>query len=211
MRVLFLLFVLANVAFFAYTRFAGAPGTRDPGAQARQIEADKIRVLTSAQGAARARVPERPDRACFEWGPFPVAELTVVRNAIENLARDVEITERRVASATGWWVFIPPLPNRLAANQRIAELRSQGEDVSLVVEDPKLVNAVSLGVYPSEEAAGKRFAEVRKRGVAGAVMGPREAGQRAFLRFADAPKELRGRIAEQRSAFPNAEVGECAR
>jgi hypothetical protein len=222
-RLLFLLLVLANVAFFVYARLAGAPGTRDSGAPARQMEADKVRVLTPEQATARIRAvggtapsasaavsPGLPERGCFEWGAFAPADLAAARAAADQLARGVELTERRVGPPTGWWVYVPPLENRAAANARIAEIRSQGiDDVSLVVEDPKFANGVSLGVFASAEAAAKRLAEVRRRGVK-AEAGPREASsQRIFLRFADAPGELRSRFAEQRAAFPAADVSDC--
>jgi hypothetical protein len=223
LRLLFLLLVLANVAFFVYARYVGAPGTRDPGAAGRQIEADKVRVLTPEQVAARtpaaspAPQPAAPpalaaERGCIEWGGFAPTELASARATVDALARGVELTERRVGPPTGWWVYVPPLESRGAANTRIAEIRSQGiEDVSLVVEDPKYANGISLGVFASSEAAAKRLAEVRRRGVK-AEAGPREASsQRIFLRFPDAPGELRARLGEQRSAFPGAEVSDCPR
>jgi hypothetical protein len=64
-------------------------------------------------------------------------------------------------------------------------------------------------VFACEDAAAKRLAEVRKRGVK-AEMGAREASsQRLYLRFLDAPAELRARLAEQRIAFPTADVTDC--
>lgn len=219
-RLLFLLLVLANVGFFVYARYAGAPGTRDPGAVARQIEADKVRVLTPEQVAARTPQPASApqaavassERGCIEWGGFAPMELAAARATVDALARGVEMSERRVGPPTGWWVYVPPLESRAAANARIGEIRAQGiEDVSPVVEDPKFANGISLGVFASAEAAAKRLAEVRRRGVK-AEAGPREASsQRIFLRFPDAPGELRARLAEQRSAFPGAEVADCAK
>jgi len=220
LRLLFLLLVLANVVFFVYARYAGAPGTRDAGAPGRQIEADKVRVLTPEQVASRApapapvpvaaAAPTPGERGCIEWGGFAPAELAAARATVDALARGIELTERRVGPPTGWWVYVPPLESRAAANARIGEIRAQGlEDVSLVVEDPKFANGISLGVFASGEAAAKRLAEVRRRGVK-AEAGPREASsQRIFLRFPDAPGELRARLGEQRSAFPGAEVADC--
>jgi hypothetical protein len=212
MRLLFLLLVLANVVFFAYARFAGEPGARDPGAVARQMEADKIRVLTPEQMAARTRSGPAAsgDRSCIEWGAFSPGDFGAARAVAETIARGTEFTERRVGPPTGWWVYVPPLETRGAANTRLADLKRQGiEDVSIVVEDPKYANGLSLGVFASEDAAAKRLAEVRKRGVK-AEMGAREASsQRLYLRFLDAPAELRARLAEQRIAFPTADVTDC--
>jgi hypothetical protein len=110
-------------------------------------------------------------------------------------------------------VYIPPLGSRQAANQRYAELRKQGvEDVSLLPEDSKFAEAVSLGVFSSEDAAAKRLEALKKRGVQGPVMGPREsAAPKVYLQVRDVPPDLRPRIVELAAGFPGSEVRECPR
>jgi len=84
--------------------------------------------------------------------------------------------------------------------------------VSLLPEDSRFAEAVSLGVFSNEEAAAKRLDAVRKKNVVGAVMGPREsAAAKIFLQVRDVPRDLRPRIAELAAGFPGTEVRECAR
>jgi SPOR domain len=211
MRALFFLLLLANVAFFAYAYFAGPPGPRDPGAGARQIQPERIRLLTPEQAAASAA--RAASRACFEWGAVSGGDAARATAALEAVAQSAKVVERRVDEAAGWWVYIPPLGSRQAANQRFAELRKQGvDDVSLLPEDSRFAEAVSLGVFSNEEAAAKRLDAVRKKNVVGAVMGPREsAAAKIFLQVRDVPRDLRPRIAELAAGFPGTEVRECPR
>ncbi|MCX7893068.1 MAG: SPOR domain-containing protein [Burkholderiales bacterium] len=210
MRAFFFLLALANVAFFAYAYFTGTPGERDPGAAGRQIDPQKIRLLTPEQAASAARTASR---ACFELGVIPAADAARATAALAAIADGARIVERRLDEPAGWWVYVPPLGSRQAANQRLAELRKQGiDDVSLLPEDSRFADAVSLGVFSSEEAAGKRLEALRKRGVRQAVVAPREgAAARVYLQVRDARADLRPRLAEVAGDFPGSEVRECPR
>jgi len=214
MRALFFALVLANVAFFAYAYFTGPPGPRDPGAAARQITPERIRLLAPEQAAAAAaRAAAAASTACFEWGALAVGDAARATAALEGIAQGAKVVERRVEEPAGWWVYIAPLGSRQAANQRYAELRKQGvEDVSLLPEDSRFADAVSLGVFSSEDAAAKRLDALTKKGVRGPVMAPREsAAAKVFLQLRDVPRESRARIAELAAGYPGSEVHECPR
>lgn len=213
MRAFFFVVLLANVAFFAYAYFAGPPGLRDSGAGFRQITPERIRLLTPEQAAAAAARASAASRACFEWGALAAAEATRAAAALDAVAQGAKVVERRVDEPTGWWVYIPPLGSRQAANQRYAELRKQGvEDVSLLPEDSKFSEAVSLGVFSSEDAAAKRLDALKKKGVRGPVMAPREgAATKVYLQLRDVAPDVRPRIAELAAGFPGTEVHDCPR
>jgi hypothetical protein len=108
-------------------------------------------------------------------------------------------------------VHIAPLATRQAAVQRIAELKRQGiEDSSLVNDDPSWRNAISLGVFRSAEAANNRAEDLRKRGVSGVQVAPREgAGGRVYVQLWDAPGAVRLRFADLKDGFPGSDVREC--
>jgi hypothetical protein len=97
------------------------------------------------------------------------------------------------------------------AVQRVADLKRQGvEDSSLVTEDQAWRNAVSLGVFRSEDAANRRLEDLRRRGVRGAEIGVRDApGVRVYLQVRDAPEPVRARLGELREGFPGADIREC--
>jgi hypothetical protein len=211
MRVFFFLLLLANVAFAAYAYVIGPPGPRDPGAAARQITPERIRLITPEQAAAAAA--RAASRACYEWGVFAAADATRAAAALEGVVQGAKVVERRIDEPTGWWVYIPALGSRQAANQRFAELKKQGvEDVSLFPEDSKYAEAVSLGLFSSEDAAAKRLDALKKKGVRGPVMAPREtAATKVYLQVRDVPRELRPRMVELAAGFSGTDVHECPR
>jgi hypothetical protein len=181
MRLLFLIFVLANVAFFAWSRyFSSSEAAADSAAFARQNEPDKLRIVSPGELSA---VPllQRPAAAplvltgCIEWGSFTLTDYPRAERALEPLALGARLAPRRTEETAGWWVFIPPQGNRQAALKKAAELKSLGVDDYFVVADEGDFRwAVSLGVFRNEEAAQARLAALRQQGVRSAIVGPRD-------------------------------------
>jgi hypothetical protein len=208
MRTAFFVLLFANAAFFAYrfyvTHYAN-PGS-DPIAQ--QIQPERVRIV---QPEALARLAaSRRGVACIELGPVATTEAARAEEAVGGLAGGLKVS-RRVDEATRWWVYIPPLPTRAAANQRVAELKKQGvDDYEFISDDSVWRNAISLGVYSSEETANRRVDELKRRGVRGAQAGPREGrGARVYVQLRDAPEPVRLRFVELKDDFPGADVREC--
>jgi hypothetical protein len=208
MRAVFLFFVFANVAFFAWRYYeTHLPSRTDPFAQ--QLNAERMKLLTPEELARVAGA--RRQGACVELGPLAAGAVARAEEAVSAIAAGLKISQRRVDEPARWWVHVPPLPSRAAATQRAAELRKQGiEDFSLINDDPQWRNAISLGVFRSEEAANKRADELRRRGVRDIGVAPREgAGVRVYVQLRDAPEPVRGKLGELKDSFPAAEVREC--
>jgi len=181
MRTAFLLLVLANLAFFAWSRYAAPPdASADPLPLSRQIEPEKLKIIAPAdlpppapQKAAAAQ-PATPPK-CMEWGSFTLADAPRAEKALEPLTLGPRLAQRRTEELAGWWVFIPPQASRQAAQKKAAELKALGvDDYFIVQEDGELRWALSLGVFRSEEAAQARLAALRTQGVRSARIGRRE-------------------------------------
>lgn len=207
MRIAFLLLVFANVVFFAHRYYvthyaAGA----DPAAH--QLQPERIKIIPPEELARVAA--SRRSGPCIELGPIAATDVTRAEVAAAGLAAGVKV-QRRVDEPARWWVYIPPLATRQGASQRIAELKKQGiEDSSLVTDEPSFRNAISLGVFRSEEAANGHAESLRKRGVGGVQVGPREgAGSRVYVQLWDAPGAVRLRFVDLKDAFPGSDVREC--
>ena len=144
MRIAFFVLLFANAAFFAYRFYAtqyAAPAS-DPVGQ--QMQPERIRIVRPEELAKIAA--SRRGVACIELGPIAAAEAGRAEEAASALASGLKISQRRVDDATRWWVYIPPLPTRAAANQRVAELKKQGVgDSQLISDDSVWRNAISLG------------------------------------------------------------------
>ncbi len=218
MRTIFLLLLAANLGFFAWTRYyAPADAATDPEPLRRQIRPESIRLLTGPELAGLPAIKPKPvpqtqsPGACVEWGGFALAEAPRAGEALAPLALGARLSQRRSDETAGWWVFIPPQPNRAAALKKTAELKALGVDDFFVIQDEGRTRwAVSLGIFSSEEAARSRLEALRAKGVRSAQTGERET-QVAKIWFqargADAAQQLRMREIAQ--TFPGTEVHDC--
>jgi len=226
-RALFLLLVLANVAFFAWARFvAGGGSGADPAPLSRQIAPEKIRVvppeelarLSSSKPAptptpAPVSVAPAPKLKCLEWGSFSPADAVRAGKALEPLALGERLAERRTEETAGWWVYIPP-PNghaRRGALRKAGELKKLGvQDFFVVQEEGANRWAISLGVFRSEEAAQSRLSALRGQGVRTARVGPRESHvQKVWLQIKDADAALETRLQSLARQFEGSELRDC--
>ena len=222
MRIAFLLLLAANLALFAWVQqYAPAEGAADPEPARRQLHPERIRLLENKElsglgapktkPAAPALGGPAPAEACLEWGGFALPEAPKAELALAPLALGAKLGQRRSEETAGWWVFIPPQPNRAAALKKTAELKGLGIDDYFIVQDEGQMRwAVSLGIYSSQEAARNRLAALRAKGVRSAQAGERDTQvtkQWFQLRGADLPQQARFR--ETAQGFPGTEVRDC--
>lgn len=232
MRLFFLLLLAANLAFFAWTQYyAPAESASDPEPARRQIFPEKIRLvaakdLSGPAPAAPKRTAEAPAAPapvpvpvaagtqpvpCVEWGGFAVAEAPRAEQALAPLALGARLTQRRSDETAGWWVFIPPQPNRATALKKTAELKGLGIDDYFVLQDEgKLRWAVSLGIFSSEEAAKSRLESLRAKGVRSAQVGERETQvAKIWFQVRGPDAALQAKLKGIAQTLPGTEVRNC--
>lgn len=272
MRILFLLLVAANLAFFAWLRFmAPADPALDPQPMAQQLDPGKLRIVSErelAQIAAAPPVapaaaakplapaaeagttvkpsaaaaepgpaakpepnpappakptpepvppakpappPELAPLACVEWGSFSPQDAARAEQRLEPLALGGRLAQFRGEESAGWWVFIPPQPNRAAAQKKAAELKKLGVDEYFVVQDNgKLRWSLSLGVFRTEEAARARLEALRARGVRSAQVGRRETRvPKVWFQVKGVDAALNARLQELGREFEGATLHDC--
>mgnify|MGYP001607538469 CR=1 FL=1 len=215
MRTVFFILLLANAAFFAYSWFdIRAQDGGDAQIVGRQFNPEKIRLLMPEQASALTRKSEAPKVAgvCIEWGAVVGGEVERAALALEPLGLGAKLTQRKQDDAAGFWVFIPPLGSRQAATQKAGELKRLGvDDYFVVPDDPKWRNAVSLGVFKTEEAAKGRLEALRAKGVRSATVGVRETQQgKTYFHVRDATPAVAAKLKELKLGFAGTEVRECA-
>jgi hypothetical protein len=201
MRLLFTVLLLANLALAAYALlFSDQPGP-DAALLRQQVNADQVRIIPQPPPPARRG-------ACLEWGTFSDVELPPVRRDLERLGLVQRATESRVPVVAGWWVFIPPQASRVEVDRRIAELIALGVTDYYVVEgEGPMRNAISLGIFRSEEAANDFLRGLQARGVRSARVGAREhrVTQTAFL-LRDPSPQVSAQLAALAGRFPGSEL-----
>lgn len=229
MRLLFLLLLAANVGFFAWMRFAPPDPTVDGQPLARQLNPEKLRIVTERELAqapppapatprpaapvpAPAPAAPPPPIACLEWGSFNPADASRAAQRLDALALGARLAQYRGEEAANWWVHIPPQANRAAALRKAAELKKLGVEDYFVVQEPgRLRWSVSLGVFSTEEAAKAHLQALRAKAVRSAVIGERETRvPKVWYQVRDVDPPLHARLEEISRDFDGATLHECA-
>jgi hypothetical protein len=206
MRVAALLLLLANLAIAAYLAFS--PGSQGGRLDVRSLEvnADQVRQLREGDGASKPAAPA----ACLEWGPLAAAELALAREELTKLG--IEKTSVRDAPATMvWWVHLPPSKSREEAERRVRDLEEIGVRDARVVNDEGWRNAVSLGIFRSEEAATSqqaRLREIKVRNVA--IVQRSDLVKFSIIAIAEPTPASAARIVEIAAGYAGSEVKAAA-
>jgi hypothetical protein len=212
MRTLLVLLLLANLTLLGYTlldRRTSGEGVR----LQQQVNPDKIKLLSPREVAqlGPAKIAALPD-VCLEWGPFGDADRTRALADLEPLALGKLLTQRRVESSTAFWVYVPPLANKAAAETRAAVLRAAGVKDLFVVDSGRDRFAISLGNFRTEEAANAYLAELAAKNVTTARVGQRQLTTVSTLLVIRDPREpVMARLREIASSYPGSEakLGSC--
>jgi hypothetical protein len=203
MRIVFLVLMAANLAFFAWSRHAPAPAAAE-GVVARGNEPDKLKIVGPAEVRAAAL-------ACLELGAFTPADYARAEKALEALGLGARLAQRRTEETVGWWVFIPSQGTRQSALKKAAELKALGiHDYYIMGEEGDSPWALSLGLFRSEQAALARLAILRDQGVRSALVGPRDTVlPKIWLQVKGIEPALEGRVREVARQFEAVELRSC--
>ena len=212
MRLLVLILLLANAAFYAWVRYVPESSSAEAQLLVQQINPESIRLLPGPPPAA-VRKPEPPKPvSCIEWGGFSRDDIARAQEAVLPLSPGVQFSERQLEEIVGWWVFMPPQASRQGAVQKVEELKRLGIDEYFIVqEDVKFRFAISLGVFRSEEAAQKKLEQLQGRGVRTARIGQRATPvSRLSLQLRDLQEGVQPKIVEMLKEFPGTTLKDCA-
>lgn len=197
-RLLFFLLLIAALALGAHLWLSQQVEKSD--FTARERNRDEVRVVAVTPPVVAARRAEETRRAvqnlagaaCVEFSGIAAADATRGHDAFAALQLGPRLTERRVEEISRHWVFIPPARDRKTAEATMAQIRRQGvADLSIRPD-----NAISLGVFSSEDAARRFLTSLEAKGVRGAEHGPfvRELRELVML-IREPDSELVGRLA----------------
>ena len=171
MRVLFLLLLLANVLFLAWTRWVVpvTPATIDaPAPGGRELQPIRLRTESPNASATVAEDSSGPGllaAGCVSVGPFIDPDHAQAANA--QLERLGFTSRRRVSQdevRVGYWVRVPNLATPADATNGLATLQAAGLGDAYVVAEGEPDNTVSVGVYSDPRRAAEVSAIVQKAG-----------------------------------------------
>lgn len=214
MRLVFLLLLLANAAFFAYGWAVLERSTASDRISALEAAPEKIRLLAPGEKPPASPTPPDPPSvapatvpaatACIEWGAVPGSEVARADAAIAQLDLPPSSVQRTALNAGAYWVYIPPAASKTELDRIVARLAASGIGEFYVVQDATAWrNAISLGIFKNEEAAESFLAHVHALGFASALAGHRDDLLKQFAYFVREPDEATvARLAALQADFP---------
>lgn len=161
MRVLFLLLLLANVLFLAWTRWVVPPvqAVRETAASNQQLQPIRLRSEPSLASTVDTAATNLLAAACVSVGPFSdPAHADAARQQLERLGFSSRSRIGQDEVRVGYWVRVPDLATPSDATNALATLQAAGLGDAYVVEGDESGNTISIGVY----ADARKAAEVAK-------------------------------------------------
>ncbi|MDE2089585.1 MAG: SPOR domain-containing protein [Gammaproteobacteria bacterium] len=213
MRLLFLFLLLLNLAFFAWeyshpeTPPPAPPPETEPGIAPLVLLSERSAVppapSTSAApvavpaDTARAKtavatpVPVQHPDACYIIGPFEArTQAQRVMHRLNGLGFPARLRTQTRRVPGDYWVYLPPLPSRQAALQRVHALAGRGMKNYFIVTSGEQQNAISLGVFKDKASAERRKAQVAAMGYT-PVLGRRPTERSVYwLDYGETPDHM---------------------
>ena len=144
-----------------------APSFAGPGLQLlKELPALPQLKNPPAESAAPADYVERYEHVeaaddCLHIGPF---ETTDKRDALRQWLRNVPERGRQL-----FWVYLEPGSDEATA-ENLGRLQSGGVEDYMVVRRGNLRNAISLGLFSSQDSVNRRLAELSQEGYSPVVV-----------------------------------------
>ncbi len=103
---------------------------------------------------------------CLRFGPFADVAARDAANAALTAAGVTALPrETKARSARGWRVFLPALASREAATAMAERIKAVGISDLYVMNQGEDANSIALGRFGGEEAARRREAEHKAKGI----------------------------------------------
>jgi hypothetical protein len=200
---------LAVAAFFIGRDYWPEP----PAEQTTPLNVDRLSLRSQAETLPK-KAPTRRREAeslCVEWRGLNPGEFAQAREQLKALAGQRVMSFTEVPLETRHWVIFPPLPSPESAAAKLDELIATGLEDAFVVKDGVWRNAISLGLYASDEAARRRVAEVGAKGVLGTrvELMPRQGTEYYFVIRSEDPEALKS-LSGIKQAYPNSQQSRVA-
>lgn len=171
MRPLLLLLVLANLAFFAWTRWL-APV--DPAAiPSRPLTAPRVMLVGERAGGAQANVAAARGaaaRRCVSVGPFPGAEEAAqTAGRLGPSVLEARTREESTSVSEGYWVYVGGFESAAAVMAALRRMRRDGLTEVAAMPPSSEGRQISAGIFSERERAEQVAARVRALGLEPAV------------------------------------------
>ena len=198
MRSAFFLLVLANLVFFVWAQgyLGGQETGREPQRLAEQLHPEKLKLS-----------PPPLPQGCKRIEGLAAKDMERLQPLIQEggLATSVQTTEE----APSYWVNIPGLPGKDAAERKTAELKVRGVADFHVMQAEGGTFVVSLGIFRSESGANDFLLGLNKKGVKSARVDKRKGASATRLEVRGAADILTKHLPEWLAGAAGATATDC--
>ena len=173
LRVLFLLLLLANLLFLAWTRWVVPPPASASLATSQvttplrpiRLQNELAGAVDGAAGGAAAGVENLAAASCVSVGPFlEQVQADAASSSLQRLGFTARLRSATDEVRVGQWVRVADLPTPADATIALATLQAAGLDDAYVVTDEGPGNVVSVGVFADPRRAAEVAATVTRAG-----------------------------------------------
>lgn len=179
MKKMLWLLIAVNVVFFAVMKTGVMD---DKPVELTPLRGELITIAVQSAPVSAPVVAPPSAEKCFEWGEFSGADLDRVTKSLQKFTLGDKLHRREVDHVIGYWVYIAPLKDKAATAQKLAQLKARGVTDYFVIQDAgEWLNAISLGVFKSQESAQSFLQGLRGKGVNSAKMGERAGKARTTI------------------------------
>ncbi|WP_051710647.1 SPOR domain-containing protein [Andreprevotia chitinilytica] len=127
--------------------------------------------------ATPAPVAEAQGALCLRWTGITGDQANIARDKLRQLGLTAQ--ETPASQNAKYWVYVPPLADLETAKKKAQQFAELGVDDYFVVNNgSKWQNAISLGIFSTQEAGNRRLEELKQKGVKSAIVRERDDGVR---------------------------------
>lgn len=128
------------------------------------------------------------NRHCFTIGPFhAVADWDDVHMRLQKVATRISERQTEALVDRGYWVYMPPYPSLLEANEALLSLQALGLEDVAIIYDGEWKNSISLGYFMRQENAQRRKKALEDRGFKPMMRIQRQSEPRFWLDYEQEP------------------------
>jgi hypothetical protein len=217
LRLLVLLLILANGAYFAWASgalraYGFAPQQQaEPQRLAQQIKPEAIHVLTGDEfkQVEAQRQAELAPKECLQAGPFTDAQWSALRPTLEGVLPADAWQFDTVQESARWIVYMGKYPNAPALAKKRGELSAMNLKAQALT-NPALEPGLSLGSFDSAQAANAELARLSLRGIRTArVVQEQEERQVTMLKLPALTGALKQQLVEAKPALAGKSLKSC--
>jgi len=155
-----------------------APAPAPPAAEPAAAEAPAVEAPPAPPPPpppAAVAVAEPPaavvPRACVRFVELTDAQAEALTELATSRPEPLQLAASAELRPSSWWVHVPPLEDRGAAERKVAEIRSHGvSDLFILQEEGPFQWAVSLGLFKTEASAKLHLSRLEAKGVRGGTI-----------------------------------------